>query len=169
MSPRVLDRDLGAFRTGKGASQRLAWPLDHEAFTGEDGRRRPFYSLRITDQGTLVASDGGVMVIAENGPTFHAAAGTNTPARLRRVGPVFAAAAADSARSGRGGTGSHALPASNASPSSTTTPNSSKATPSSPGSPGSAPGLASGVAVTVGPHAWIWKNGAFHVLDVREW
>lgn len=161
----VLDRDLGAFRTGKGAPRRLPWPLDHEAFTGEDGRRRPFYSLRITDQGTLVASDGGVMVLADNGPTFHAAAGTNTPARLRRVGPVIATAA-DSPRSARGAAGSHGA---QASPSSTTTPNSSTATPSSSGSPGSAPGLASGVAVTVGPHAWIWKNGAFHVLDVREW
>ena len=134
----VLDRDQGGFRTGaakgsKSAPRRLPWPLEHEAFVGEDGRRRPFYSLRLSDEGTLVASDGGVVVIADNGPTFHTAAGTHAPARLRRVGPVAAGAVGTA------------------------------------GATTSAPASSTGIVVTVGPHAWIWKNGAFHVLDVREW
>jgi hypothetical protein len=128
----VLDRDLGAFRIRAGsAPRRLPGPLEHEAFVGDDGRRRPFYALRITDEGTLVGSDGGVVVIAENGPTFHTASGTSAPARLRRVGP-----------------GPHHDASSRS---------------------GTRPAAATGIAVTVGPHAWIWKNGAFHVLDVREW
>jgi hypothetical protein len=26
-----------------------------------------------------------------------------------------------------------------------------------------------GVVAMCGPHAWLWKNGAFEVIDLREW
>ena len=32
-----------------------------------------------------------------------------------------------------------------------------------------APEDAPGVVAMCGPHAWIWRDGSFHVLDLREW
>ena len=120
----VLDRDEGAFRIGDGPPRRLPWNLDCEAFRGEDGRRRPMYGLCLQDDGALVASDGGVLVIERNEPTFHTAVGASAAAHLARLG-------ASGDRDARAG--------------------------------------AAGIVVTLGPHAWVWRNGSFHVLDVREW
>jgi hypothetical protein len=26
-----------------------------------------------------------------------------------------------------------------------------------------------GILAMCGPHAWIWRDGTFHVIDMREW
>ena len=127
----VLDRDQGAFRTGKGTPRRLPWPLDHEAFAGEDGRRPPI--LRAAHHRRRRARRQ-----RWRRPRRHAER-PHFPHRPRR----------DRARA----------PA-----------------PCRPGRHGRFPARRPfwqrhlpGVVVTLGPHAWIWKGGAFHVLDVREW
>jgi hypothetical protein len=130
----VLGRSGEVWRVEENAAPRpVIWDLSHQAFLTETGQRRATHAVRGYDGGALLASDGGVIVVGQTEPVFHAAGGTNEPARLARVGggpPI-------NVRRSR--------------------PN-MKRDEDQPG-----------IVAMCGPHAWVFRDGTFNVLDLREW
>jgi hypothetical protein len=82
----VLDRSGVAWRMEGGMPRKAVWDYKHQAFLTEAGTARPGHGLRGFDGGTMIASDGGVIVVGAGDPVFHAAPGSRDPARLVRVG-----------------------------------------------------------------------------------
>jgi hypothetical protein len=82
----ALDRSGVAWRIEGGMPRKVVWDYGHQAFLTEAGTPRPGHALRGFDGGTMVASDGGVIVVAAGDPVFHAASGSRDAARLARVG-----------------------------------------------------------------------------------
>jgi hypothetical protein len=82
----VLDRSCVAWRIEGAAPRKIVWDYRHQAFMTQAGTPRPGYSIRGFDGGTMVASDGGVIVVGSGEPVFHAATGSRDPAKLARVG-----------------------------------------------------------------------------------
>lgn len=137
----VLDRDAGVWKVDEGPPRPVHFPGSppslrsfgehssrHQAFVTENGAPRPLHGVRAHDDGILLASDGGVVALANGGgdPVFHAAVHNGQPSRdpvrLVRVAP----------RVGKD--------------------------------------LESaGIVALSGPNVWVWRNGNFQVIDMREW
>ncbi len=82
----VLGRTGEGWRVpNDGAPRPFAWDKTQQAFLGDTGLERPTYAVRGYDEGTIVASDGGVIVLGDQDPIFYSA-GLRGPARLARVG-----------------------------------------------------------------------------------
>jgi hypothetical protein len=82
----VLDRGGVAWRLEGGTPRKAVWDYKHQAFSTEAGTLRPGYAIRGFDGGSMVASDGGAIVIGAGDPVFHAATGCRDEGRLARVG-----------------------------------------------------------------------------------
>ena len=82
----VLDRKGDIHRVESGAHRKVPLQSRAPAFVTEAGVSRPFYAVRGFDGGTLIASDGGVVVAGSGEPVFHAAKNSRDHARLSRVG-----------------------------------------------------------------------------------
>jgi hypothetical protein len=82
----VLDRNGTAWRIEGGTPRKAVWDYKHQAFSTEAGSMRPAYAIRGFDGGSVVASDGGVIVVGAGDPVFHAATGSRDEGRLARVG-----------------------------------------------------------------------------------
>jgi hypothetical protein len=127
----VLDRKGEVHRVEAGKHRRVPLNMQAHAFHVESGALRPFHSVRGFDGGTLIASDGGVIVAGAGEPVFHAAKDCRDRARLGRVG------------------GRHLqLPAKGARDTEV---------------------VDTGIVATLGHNVWLFKGGAFQVLDMRDW
>lgn len=83
----ILTRDGRVFSfDDAGAPAPIPWNRRADAFNFEGDVPRPIYGIRGFDGGTLLGTDGGVVVIGSGEPLFYAAAVQNQTARLARVG-----------------------------------------------------------------------------------
>jgi hypothetical protein len=82
----VLGRTGEAWRVpNDGPPRPIVWDKRQQAFLGETGVQRPTYAVRGYDGGSILASDGGAIVLGAGDPVFYSA-GLRGPARLARVG-----------------------------------------------------------------------------------
>lgn len=104
----VLDRGGNAWKVDDdGLPRPLGLDLHHQAFSTDDGARRPLHGVSAFDGGLLFASDGGVISLTEGEPLFHAISpaggasseeGDAAPVRLVRVGGRATTTAREDAR-----------------------------------------------------------------------
>jgi hypothetical protein len=85
----VLDRRGEVWQvesTGDVAPNRARWNRAQPAFRDEALGERPAHSVRGFDGGTLLGSDGGVVVVGSGEAVFHASESPREAARVARVG-----------------------------------------------------------------------------------
>jgi hypothetical protein len=85
----VLDRRGEVWQvesTGDVAPHRARWNRAQPAFRNDALAERPAHSVRGFDGGTLLGSDGGVLVVGSGEAVFHASDSPREAARVARVG-----------------------------------------------------------------------------------
>jgi hypothetical protein len=85
----VLDRRGEVWQvesTGDVAPHRVGWNRSQPAFRSDVGAVRPAHSVRGFDGGTLLGSDGGVLVVGSGDAVFHASDAPREEALVARVG-----------------------------------------------------------------------------------
>lgn len=123
-----------------GAPSSVPWDRGADAFNFEGSVPRPLYGLRGFDGGTVLASEGGIIVLGNGEPTFYGSEAAHQPARLSRVGGVsFRTGASDPERGARSARGGERDLVSEA-----------------------------GLVAMIGPHLWTWRAGALTVVDTRS-
>jgi len=83
----VLGKGGRVWRIEKdGPPRPMNWDRRQQAFQTEDDVPRAMHQIRGFDGGTMLASDGGVIVVGSGEPVFHMARGTTETARIARIG-----------------------------------------------------------------------------------
>jgi hypothetical protein len=98
----VLDRKGEVHRVESGRHRRVPLNQAAHAFHLDSGALRPFHAVRGFDGGTMIASDGGVIVAGAGEPVFHAAKDCRDRVRLGRVGGRHLQLPAKGTREGEG-------------------------------------------------------------------